>query len=332
MPDFLADLNAFRVDLEASGLLPDEAFANVTANAVINLDAQGRVLEVKRLGAGKQLRELMPVLPRRTLNPVAAYLTGRMAYWGGAHRRLQRDLHERVLDGVGHPAAAAILAFLRTDPAPALPEAPLHAVLRIDDVYAHHVPELLQAWQRYFRPDPDPNPRIRVRPDEAFTRLGTAYPSRGSAGSYGHSGTLPEALFDPAGAARALNWLLDRPSTAQHQDHAVMAWLAGDPHSDPTPLVVPYRQHAPEPVQPFGTLHVAMLTARPPARVSLRWYWSGDAVTAFERLDRFEARLRSFVRPFSTDRRLRWHNVFRDDPRWADMVMAIVQALSLMHI
>lgn len=88
MPDFLADLNAFRADLEGSGLLVDPAFANATITGIIDIDRDGAVLSIKRLSPKQAIRDQVPRLPQRTRNAVAAFLTGSAEYWFGRHRPL----------------------------------------------------------------------------------------------------------------------------------------------------------------------------------------------------------------------------------------------------
>jgi hypothetical protein len=327
MPDFLADLNAFRHDLEGSGLLADVAFGAATIQGVIDIDERGSATAIKALSIRDRIREVVPRLPQRTSNPVAAFLTGTADYWFGQRRDLQRKLHQDVLSGVDDEAARAVLAFLAADHGDQEPPVANYA-LRYKGEFAHRRPALREAWRAYYRHDPDINPRVRVMPSEAFIRLGTRS-NFDSGRSYDDDLTFLDAM-DPAGAGRAMDWLLDRPSTVRHQNAVVIGWMAGDPFADPTPLVLPFRVPpedwtAPE---PFGTLHVALLRAYPPARMHLRWYWSGDAALAFDRLAAFNRDLRAAVpHYFRAERSVRWHAAFVGLPRWTDMVMAILQAV-----
>lgn len=323
MPDFFGDLNAFRVDLEAAGLLRSPAWTEATVCGVIDLDRTGKLTGTTALTGRQRYREVLPTLPRRTSAPVAAYLTGSPDYWSGKHRVMQRDLHDRVLGRVDHPAALAVLAFLRQPPATLPANLSDLCILRIDGEPAHNIPALREAWESYFEPEFEPNPRVRVLPSEAMIRMGTQSKAE-SATSYG--GNLEVLrMLDPAGAAIALNWLLERPTTARHQDTAVIAWMAGDPLTDPTPAVMPFYRDEIEWPAPINTLHVAILTARPPARMHVRWYWSGEACEAFARLQRFDQRLRAAV-PITADwTAMRWQELFKASPRWADMVMTVLQ-------
>ena len=328
MPDFLGDLNAFRVALEANGLLQETAFADATITGVIDIDRAGRLSGARQLSAKERMRVHLPVLPKRTSNPVAAFLSGSGEYWAGSKRAIQRDLHQAVLADIDDADARAILAFFDRPPEPAVARLTGNSVLRIEGRWAHEAPALRDAWSAHHQPAEDLNPRIRVWPTEAYVRLGTSTNAE-SAKSHG-GGDAHIRAMDPGGAARALNWLLDRPSTARHQHTAAIAWLAGDPLGDPTPMVCPLGRlpadwTAP---QPINTLHVAMLKAYPPARMHLRWYWSGDAVEAFERLAAFDAQLRSSLPHYFTDNLpVRWPATFAGTPRYADMVVETLQCL-----
>lgn len=326
MPDLLGDLNRFRVDLDAAGLLRSRHYSTTTVAGIIDLDDAGTLVALTPLKIKETYREDVPAVPDRTSAPRAAFLSGTPDYWFGTKRHYQLALHQAVLpqpDGIG----AAILAFLA---GPALSDAPKSTnnwVVRVGGRFAHADPDLKRAWEAYFVPDPVKNPRVRVMPAEAFIRLGTSS-NAASSESYGGNDAFLH-LMDPGGAADALNWLLDRPSTARHQDTAIIAWLDGDPYSDPTPFVFPfYRTGDYVRPMPMNTLHVAMLTARPPARMSLHYYWSGDAALAFERIGAFDAALRRGAgHYFTDDRPVRWHEAFRDRPRWAAMVMTVMQAV-----
>lgn len=83
------------------------------------------------------------------------------------------------------------------------------------------------------------------------------------------------------------------------------------------------------PVAPINTLHVAILKAYPPARMHLRWYWSGEAAEALGRLAGFDAQLRRAAPHYFGDRTVRWHEAFRGDLKWTDMVMSTLQAVLL---
>jgi hypothetical protein len=109
-----------------------------------------------------------------------------------------------------------------------------------------------------------------------------------------------------------------------------MSWLSGHPHDDPTPFVMPSRHHADRSARPHpaNTLHVVILTARPPARMSLRYYWSGDAAPAFARIEAFHGLVRDIAPHFFRgDAHPVWSGAFATSPRWADMVMAVQQAV-----
>lgn len=328
MPDFLADLNVFRADLEGSGLLVDPAFAYATITGIIDIDAQGNLLAIKRLAPKQTVRDELPRLPRRTSNPVAAFLTGSVDYWFNHRRKFQRDLHERVLAGVDDPGAAALLSFLARDHDCALSSQPGNCALRLDGEFIHRRPALREAWLSHYQPDPDPNPRVRIYASEAFIRLGTRS-NLDSGKSYDDNLDFLGPM-DPAGAGRALDWMLDRPTTVRHQDTAAIAWLDGDPFADPTPMVCPLRKVGEDWRQPapINTLHVALLKAYPPARMHLRWYWSGDATVAFERLAAFDRQLRSSAPHYFVDAApVRWPVAFAGTARWADMSTAILQAV-----
>lgn len=228
------------------------------------------------------------------------------------------------------PAARAVLAFLAASHKIDLPRQPANYALRFDGEFVHRSQALRAAWARRYTAEVDINPRIRVAPSEAFIRMGTR--SNFDSGRSHDDNQSFLGAVDPAGAARALNWLLDRPTTVRHQDTAIIAWLAGDPFADPTPVVMPFRSMpedwaAPE---PLNTLHVAMLKAYPPARMHLRWYWSGDAIDAFAKLAAFDRTLRQAApHYFRDDRLVRWHGAFAGTPRWSDMVMTVLQAVLL---
>lgn len=327
MPDVFEGLNNFRADLEASGLLRDPAYSATTVGGIIDLDERGVLVSITTLQPKQNYREDVPYIPARTSVPIASFLTGRPEYWFGRHRSLQAALHKAVLEGVSAPSAKAVMRFLESDHVDEIPKVNSNWVLRIAGEFAHHKREMRQAWEAHFERPFEKNPRIRIWPTEAFIRIGTST----NADSASHYEDNDDFLrwMNPGGAAEALNWLLDRKSTIRNQHNAIVAWMAGDPLSDPTPVVLPFHQPAEdaEQVSPFGDLHVLMMTARPPANMTFRYYWSGEATEAFARLKLFDEQLRAAAPDYFGDKPVLWHEAFRTHPRWADMVMTILQAV-----
>lgn len=326
MPDFFSGLNSFRRKLEDAQLLPDYAFDGATITGVIDIDADGVVVNVTKLAPKDTLRESLPRLPLRTNRPVAAYLTGTLEYWFGENKTTQLALHEAVLKDSSSLVGKAILTLLRGHHPNTYKIAGTFAV-RVNGNFAHHDPDLLKAWLAHYKPVLETNPRIRVSPADAFIRLGTSS-SATSTDSYGSNPNALEML-NPGGAGIALNWLLERSTTVRHQNHVFIAWLDAAPLDDPTPAVAPMEK-PPQGWQmpnPSGNLHVAVITARPPARMSLRYYWQGDAATALKRISDLDSDLReAFPHIFTDPAPQRWLQTFRDQPRFADMACSILQS------
>lgn len=335
MTKFLEDLTLLHDDLVACGALKDDGFLEATIQGVISIDRDGRLLGGRRIGKGAFGQRLsVPALPNRTSGIVASFLTGKSEYWFGGdgraalQREAMRTLHKTVLAGCDDPMAQAVLALLDRDHDTSdLPPVNGMWIVEIDGVLAHEVEALRRAWRNSDAVAADENPRIRVIPQYGNTRLVSSNVE--AAKSHGQDKTAFPPSVSGSKAGRALNWLLDRPSTLRLDNTAFVAWLADDPQNDPTEYLLPiWRSGSDEMPLWRGRLHLAVIDSRPPGRISTRLHWSGEAEEARERLQSFYDHLwRVAYYPFKSVRRPNWLAAFRDSPRSVELITWTLQAV-----
>lgn len=285
MPDLLRDLAALHGTLRLKGLLPDAAFCMQSIGGATLLDAEGRFAGVEI----KRERRMVPTPPTRSNNIAAAFLTGQPPYWtagkgkrAAAALEATRVLHRKILEDVKHSAAGAILSYLDAPaPAAALPEINGTWMIQVDGMPAHETPEIADAWRRHYRPDPGRN-TTPLTVGQPFLRMVSAnFPATQS---YGQRGAQVPPAIDQAAWVAALNWLILRPGNVRIGEAHYLAWIDDDPEADMMPWIVPFAERGDEVPEWQGTLHLACLTARPPARISVAAYHVLPAPVAADRL------------------------------------------------
>jgi hypothetical protein len=205
-----------------------------------------------------------------------------------------RDLHVGPLADAAHPALRAVAAFL-SSPAPAAGEiVPGNLIASVDGLYVHEIPEARRIWSSIASPAPDPNPSVRIG-GTAWLRYWS--PQVGGA-SYGQARTAADyPVVAQAGAG--LRWLLEQPNAVHIDDRTVcVSWVDGRPDLNPTAAIYPL-VGAPEVPEWPGVVNVAILRAKPPAKIIARYFWAGDG-------RRLAARLRTIYAEYLRAAAIRW--------------------------
>ncbi|MGV2980699.1 type I-C CRISPR-associated protein Cas8c/Csd1 [Camelimonas sp. ID_303_24] len=338
MPDLLSALVRLHGDLTATRKLPAKGFAAASVAADILLSADGAFLGLQPRAKG-DTADILPIPPARSSNVAAAFLSGGRDYWFGGNRpraqtcrRAMQELHKSVLAGVNDADARAILAFLAASP-PAIDVGPMAGfiALRIDGRSPQNNHAIRAAWSRAYAPDTGSNPRVQIMPGSAMTRLVSA--NLPAASSYEQEEAVLPPAIDGAAYAAALRWLADRPSTVRINDTAIMAWVEGHPHIDPTPDLIAMRDlaelravDAGDGAYP-GDVHVAVVSVTAPGRLWARLYHVIDGQQAGRNFAMFRARLRA-ADPQS-NRTIGWAYSLIDSPRREQLIAGVIQAVML---
>lgn len=172
----VAELFRYYERLRDAGELPPYGFSNekVTGCVVLKPDGAGPIVTDLRedVSVGKKTVKRpslldVPQPPKRTVAILPGFLCDNAAYlfgWAEGDKRARaleqfaasRARHEAVLEGIGHPAAHAVLAFFRTwEPgrSPEVSDPEILAgwlVFRLhgEHDFVHDVPEIRAAWER----------------------------------------------------------------------------------------------------------------------------------------------------------------------------------------